>query len=135
MAVSRHVLIIEDNQSDRDAISRVLTHAFGFSSTAVGSGEEALKVLSEICPDLIVLDIGLPGISGPDTLRRIRVLPDGQGKNVSVVVLSGVTDIESAAVMAPLEVHAYLIKPLSLADLSEAISSIFPHVHAPTVFD
>ena len=44
----------------------------GFQVTTVGSGERALKEMPHLAPDLLVLDVGLPGIDGFETLRRLR---------------------------------------------------------------
>ena len=45
----------------------------GFQVTTVGSGERALKEMPHLAPDLLVLDVGLPGIDGFETLRRLRL--------------------------------------------------------------
>lgn len=65
------VLIVEDDPAARKLLSECLGF-HGFETVAVGSGEEALPIAVADQPDLVVLDIGLPGIDGWETLRRLQ---------------------------------------------------------------
>ena len=65
------VLIVEDEQSISNFISMILT-ANGYDAIVVRSGEEALTMICSHCPDLVVLDLGLPDMDGMEVLRQVR---------------------------------------------------------------
>ena len=65
------ILVVDDEAHLRNAISLVLT-THGFTVQAVGSGEEALEVFAQDPPDVVVLDVRLPGLSGFDVFKRLR---------------------------------------------------------------
>ncbi len=77
------ILIVEDDLQIRQLMETVLNQA-EFHATSVGSGEEALDILLEMNPSLIILDIGLPGIDGFTTCQRMRLLT-----RVPIVMLTG----------------------------------------------
>lgn len=71
MKIKDKVLIVEDEQSISSFISMILT-ANGYDTIIVNTGEEALTMISSHCPDLIVLDLGLPDMDGLEVLRSVR---------------------------------------------------------------
>ena len=71
MKIKDKVLIVEDEQSISSFISMILT-ANGYDTIIVNTGEEALTMISSHCPDLIVLDLGLPDIDGTQVIESIR---------------------------------------------------------------
>lgn len=71
MKIKDKVLIVEDEQSISSFISMILT-ANGYDTIIVNTGEEALTMISSHCPDLIVLDLGLPDMDGIDVIKKIR---------------------------------------------------------------
>ena len=74
MKIKDKVLIVEDEQSISNFISMVL-NASGYDTIIVGSGEEALTMIASHCPDLIVLDLGLPDMDGMEVLKSVRSGP------------------------------------------------------------
>lgn len=82
------VLLVEDSRLLRRAIEKDLAGA-GFAVTAVADGEAGLQAAKEECPDLILLDMMLPKISGLDLLRLLKQNPDT--RHVPVVVLTGLS--------------------------------------------
>jgi DNA-binding NarL/FixJ family response regulator len=67
------VLVVDDSAAARAAIEGVVLQTPGFELVgSVASGEEALGVVSRVDPDLVLLDVRLPGLSGPETSRAIR---------------------------------------------------------------
>jgi len=105
------VLLVEDDQTLR-RVMRAQFRAWDFDVTEAGSGEEALGVLSESPPDLVVLDLGLPGIDGIETIRYLRTF-----STVPVLVLTvrdGLADK-----IAALESGAddYVLKPFEPEEL------------------
>jgi PAS domain S-box-containing protein len=69
------ILNVDDNESGRYAVSRILEHA-GFEVKEAANGEEALAKVREQQPDLVLLDINLPDMSGFDVCRRLKLAPD-----------------------------------------------------------
>ena len=82
MKIKDKVLIVEDEQSISNFISMIL-QASDFDTIVVRTGEEALTMISSHCPDLIVLDLGLPDMDGMEVLKSVR-----KWSNLPVVVVS-----------------------------------------------
>jgi len=83
---NRRVLVVDDNQDGADMLQQLL-EADGFTVEAVYNGEDALLSVATFCPDIIVMDIGMPGMDGYETVRRIRALPSG--KDILVIAVTG----------------------------------------------
>ena len=78
MAVRGKVLIVEDDRAICSFMRRVL-EANGYESIIVGTGREALSMLTSHCPDVVILDLGLPDMDGMDVLTQLRawsLMPD-----------------------------------------------------------
>ena len=71
MAVRGKVLIVEDDRAICSFMRRVL-EANGYESIIVGTGREALSMLTSHCPDVVILDLGLPDMDGMDVLTQLR---------------------------------------------------------------
>ncbi len=65
------ILLVEDNEMNRDMLSRRLTRK-GYDILVAESGEEGVRLAVQQQPDLILMDIGLPGISGLEATKRVR---------------------------------------------------------------
>jgi CheY-like chemotaxis protein len=82
---NRTVLIVEDNEPSRDALSRRLERR-GFHVVAAMDGEVAVEMATEILPDIILMDLGLPGIDGWEATARLK-RGDVTGQ-IPIIVLS-----------------------------------------------
>lgn len=103
------VLVVDDEEGIRETLSGIFEDE-GCSIVTANSGEEALDLLKEQNPDLILLDIWLPGIDGIKTLEEIKVIrPD-----LPVIMISGHGNIELAVKATRLGAYDFLEKPLSL---------------------
>ena len=103
------VLIIDDEEGIRESLSGIFEDE-GYTVFTASSGEEALKVLKEQSPDLIMLDVWLPGIDGIQTLKEIKNMkPD-----LPVIIISGHGNIELAVKATKTGAYDFLEKPLSL---------------------
>src|SRR5512145_3183424 len=103
------ILIIDDEQSIRDSLSGILQDE-GFSPVTAADGEEGLSRLRDDRPDLILLDIWMPGMDGLETLARIRDFNPEQ----LVIMMSGHGTIETAVRATKLGAYDFIEKPLSL---------------------
>ncbi|NJC88664.1 MAG: sigma-54-dependent Fis family transcriptional regulator [Desulfuromonas sp.] len=106
------ILIVDDEQSIRDSLSGILQDE-GFTPATAANGEEALARLREDKPDLILLDIWMPGMDGLETLTRIR----DQLPEQLVIMMSGHGTIETAVKATKLGAYDFIEKPLSLEKL------------------
>jgi len=108
--VKRSVLVVEDEEDIRELVSYTLEKE-GYQVTSVASGEEALSIAESRPPDLIVLDLLLPGVDGLTVCQRLRSTP--QTANVAIVMLTAKG--EEADVVAGLNMGAndYITKPFS----------------------
>jgi two-component system nitrogen regulation response regulator NtrX len=103
------ILIVDDEKSIRDSLTGILQDE-GFLPNSVESGEAAIEKISDEKPDLILLDIWMPGIDGMETLTRVRdIYPDQL-----VVMMSGHSTIETAVKATKLGAYDFIEKPLSI---------------------
>ena len=104
-----HVLIVDDERAIQVALRGVLEDE-GFRVTTAGSGPDAIAAVSEELPDVVFLDIWMPGMDGLDTLTELkRVRPDA-----TVVMISGHGTIETAVKATRLGAYDFIEKPLSI---------------------
>jgi two-component system, NtrC family, nitrogen regulation response regulator NtrX len=103
------VLIVDDEEGIRETLSGIFQDE-GYNVITAGSGEEALKVLKEQSPDLVLLDVWLSGIDGVETLQEIKKT----NPELPVVIISGHGNIELAVKATHVGAYDFLEKPLSL---------------------
>ena len=103
------VLIVDDEEGIRETLSGIFQDE-GYNVITAGSGEEALKVLKEQSPDLVLLDVWLSGIDGVETLQEIKKT----NPELPVVIISGHGNIELAVKATRVGAYDFLEKPLSL---------------------
>lgn len=107
------ILIVDDEPFIRDIISRKLTD-LGYDCDTAEDAEAALAKVSQNALDCILSDIRMPGMSGIELLRRIRVT----NEDVSVIMITGSPDIDQAIEAMRLGAHDHLSKPLNLDELA-----------------
>ena len=108
------VLVVEDEPAQREVLAYNL-EAQGFRVAQADNGEEALLMVAEDTPDLIVLDWMLPNVSGIEVCRRLKSRPETKG--VPIIMLSARS--EEVDLVRGLETGAddYVVKPYSVAEL------------------
>jgi two-component system cell cycle response regulator DivK len=79
------IMVVEDNEPSRDALSRRLERR-GYQVIPAVNGEEAVEMARERLPDLILMDLGLPGIDGWEATRRLK--GDAATRHIPLIVLS-----------------------------------------------
>jgi CheY-like chemotaxis protein len=105
-------LIIEDNEDQNLVFTNALMQA-GYETESILDGSTAMKRLNDVVPDMVILDLHIPGINGGLLLREIR--QDPRARNVKVIVVSA--DAEFAASLQA-QVDLVLLKPVSFTQLS-----------------
>jgi DNA-binding response OmpR family regulator len=118
------VLVVDDDETVRDVVRRYLELA-GHEVTLAGDGERALSLVAQSMPDLIVLDLMLPGIDGLEVCRRIR-----QHSAVPVVMLTALGEEENRIAGLQLGADDYVTKPFSPRELALRVSSVLRRARA-----
>lgn len=110
------ILVVDDDPKVREILKDFL-EIKGYAVTTVSSGAEALTVLEETQPHLILLDIMMPGMDGLETLRRIREMDQAVG----IVMITSVDEGEIAKEAVRRGAYDYITKPIDLAYLELVI--------------
>jgi DNA-binding response OmpR family regulator len=105
MAISKHIVILDDDIYLAEMVAQVLSIE-GYQVTSLQDGSNLIENLDEIKPDLILLDIKMPVISGDDILKAIRLKSD-----VPVIMLTGVMDNDMVAACIEIGADDYVKKP------------------------
>ncbi|MFO7597327.1 MAG: response regulator [Desulfocurvibacter africanus] len=84
--MAKKILIVDDDQNICDYLSDILTEA-GYATVTAGDGDAAMKALEQENPDLITLDIEMPGVSGPMFNRKLT--KKGTDKAIPIIVITG----------------------------------------------
>ena len=103
------ILVVDDEASICQTLKAILEDE-GYQVILAGSGEEAVKMVADEMPQLVLLDIWLPGMDGLDTLKAIKATHP----NVLVIMMSGHGTIETAVKATKLGAFDFIEKPLSL---------------------
>ena len=117
------VLLVDDDTDIRTVATMALEMVGGFTVRSCGSGAEALDALSEFSPQMILLDVMMPGMSGPELLARLRVAP--QTLHIPVAFLTATKaqpeEMDKLLKLGAVEVLAKPFDPMLLSDQVRAI--------------
>jgi CheY-like chemotaxis protein len=119
------ILCVDDNRDIRDLITLILEEE-GYSALASSDGDSALTLIKERKPDLVLLDVMMPGISGLDVLRTLRALSDSSINQTPVIVItakSQSSDIDEALTAGA---TSYIVKPFRPEALIEKVQKFLP---------
>ena len=121
MAVKGKVLIIEDDRAICNFIRRVL-EANGYEALIVNTGREAISMLASHCPDVVILDLGLPDMDGMEVLQDLR-----RWSLMPVVVVSARTDEREKVRVLDAGADDYITKPFGTSELLARIRTAIRH--------
>ncbi len=110
------VMVVDDNKMFRDVVADQLNDS-NIEAASAGSGEEALQSLGTTDCDVVLLDINMPGISGLDVLRQIRLMEDAP----EVIMLTADTSLSTGIEAMRLGAYDYLTKPATLDEMEAVI--------------
>lgn len=113
------VLLVEDDDDNRELMAEVLTSA-GCDVLSAASGQEGLKTLSEHSVDVVVTDVGMPGMGGLEMARAAKAI----APRVPVVVVTGWAERDDIASARGKDVDAVLIKPVDPDALTQTVSDV-----------
>jgi DNA-binding response OmpR family regulator len=116
VALTTQILVIEDGSALRRALKR-LFESEGYGVDLAADGVSGLQLFSSMIPSLVVLDLGLPDISGQEVYRTIiRITP-----KMPVIVISAKTDIAERAALLAMGAYDYMTKPFSPKELLKRV--------------
>jgi two-component system response regulator ResD len=128
MAMDTHtrgsVLVVDDEATIAEVVSRYLERA-GYDVRTVGDGPGALEQIHDSSPDLVVLDLMLPGIDGLEVMRRIR---DRDADRTAIILLTARGEESDRIVGLSLGADDYVVKPFSPAELVARVDAVLRRV-------
>jgi DNA-binding response OmpR family regulator len=116
-AAKRRILIVDDDPLLLQFLTEVISHA-GYDTVTASSGENALAIVSRGEPDMALLDITMPGMSGLELAARLK-----EATTVPFMFLSAIDDAETARQAAAHGAVGYLVKPVDAAHLMPAFEA------------
>ena len=126
--MSRNILIVDDDARIRESLSRVLSSE-GTHVRATESAEEALAVLGEVRPDLVISDVRMPGMNGLELLRLLKE----RAPDVDVALMTAYDDLPTVAAAMREGAADFLVKPLDLHQLRTVVDKVFADRYARAV--
>jgi len=119
VAKATHVLVVEDDESHALAICVGLERE-GFRVTCAADGETSLEMFFDSAPDVVILDVMLPGMSGIDVCRRVRE----SGSSVPVIVVSARSEELDVVVAIEIGADDFLAKPYRMRELVARVRAV-----------
>ena len=124
------VLIVDDEPTITDVVSRYLQRA-GYETRVAGDGARALELAGDARPDLVVLDLMLPGMDGLEVMRRLR-----DRDRISVILLTAKGEATDRVIGLRLGADDYVVKPFSPAELVARVDAVLRRVdNSPELAD
>jgi len=115
----RRILVVDDNRDAAISLAMML-RLMGNETLAAHDGLEAIDLAASFCPELMLLDIGMPRLNGYDTARQIRAEP--WGKNIMLVALTGWGQEEDRRKSHEAGFDAHIVKPIDPAALEKLLA-------------
>jgi signal transduction histidine kinase len=118
------VLVADDNVDSADTLAQVL-ELMGHEVRVANDGEDAVEMASPFAPELVMLDIGMPGLNGYEACRRIRALP-WAGDRVRIVAVTGWGQQDDRQRSRDAGFDLHLVKPLDPEAVERMLAEMFP---------
>ena len=120
------VLLVDDEEDFARTLSERL-HRRGVDADAVFGGQEALEFIGREAPDVMILDLKMPGLDGMEVLRRVQE----EYPSIKTIILSGYPTDSNRAEASRLGAHDFLAKPADINQLTEKIRTAFTEKNRP----
>ena len=117
------MLLLEDDADAREVTVAGLERA-GFELRAVSTAPDALSVLDKWLPDVIISDIGMPGVDGYEFMRLLRERPPERGGRVAALALTAFARLEDAMRARTSGYQGHIAKPVSPEELATALARL-----------
>jgi two-component system OmpR family response regulator len=119
--VTAKILVVDD-ESDVLMIIRTALEHEGFQVSVASNGPDGIEAAKEVKPDLIVLDVMMPGMDGFEVLRRLK--SDDDACLIPVLMLTGVSDRARIQEALASGIDYYIVKPFDIEDLIQKIRTV-----------
>ena len=120
------ILIVEDNEQNRK-VARDLLQVHGYLTIEAETGEDAIALASTQAPDLVVMDVRLPGMSGVDALAKLRAAPTTRAIPVLAFTASVMPQDRSEIMAAGFD--AFMSKPIDLEAFLQTVADALKRRH------
>src|SRR4030042_1343746 len=117
--MARKIMVVDDEENVLTLVKAVLDQE-GFDVTAVSSGQECLKKLKDAKPELILMDMMMPGMSGREAVERIRADPKNKAVKIIFVTVARFSEVGKET-LGKLKVSDYVTKPFDNKDLVKRV--------------
>jgi len=120
VAIPKRILVVDDNADIRNLISLILTNE-SYQVLALDSGAALLKEIALFKPDLLLLDIMMPYMSGFEVLQLVRALPDAHLSSIPIVMITAKSmdaDVERSMTLGA---TSYIVKPFRAEELKQKV--------------
>jgi DNA-binding response OmpR family regulator len=118
------VLVVDDEPTIAEVVSRYLERA-GYRTRVAGDGPSAIAAAAQQRPDLVVLDLMLPGIDGLEVMRRLR---EQDAERIAVILLTAKGEESDRVIGLRLGADDYVVKPFSPAELVARVDAVLRRV-------
>jgi two-component system, cell cycle response regulator DivK len=115
------ILIVEDNEKNMKLVRDVL-QAKGYTTVEAGTAEDGVRLAGERVPDLILMDIHLPGMSGVDALKLLRA--DASTASIPIAAVTASVMQQDRAMIMDAGFDAYVAKPISLKEFLDTVRTL-----------
>ncbi|MFW5688449.1 MAG: response regulator [Spirochaetota bacterium] len=115
----KRALVVDDSPVGRMIVSRIVTGA-GWEAIEAHDGSDALARLDEVAPEIVFLDLLMPGLTGLDVLRELRTIR----RDLPVVILTADLQSSTREACEKLGVYAYITKPASASTIHRLLTSV-----------
>lgn len=119
--MAERILIVDDDTDSRQVLEAILSQA-GFTVAEVTDGPAALTVVAEAAPDLILLDLMMPGMSGLEVCRQLKYDPATSA--IPIIVVTGMGEMAVKEEMLQSGADDFLVKPVQVDDLQARVSAL-----------
>jgi CheY-like chemotaxis protein len=117
------ILVVDDNRDSANILSSLI-RLYGYETKAVYGGAQAVEEAAAFGPDMVLLDLGMPGLDGYETVRRLRA--QQHGKRLVIVAITGWTSAEHKRKAYEAGFDLHVGKPLEPAQIAEILALLDP---------
>jgi len=126
--MNAHILLVDDDNRMTSALRRTLAYA-GYQVSIASNGEGALSIVRSRPPDLVILDLMLPGIDGLEVCRRLR----SAGDDMAVLMLTAHDTVADRVAGFETGADDYLVKPFALEELLARVKALLRRRNPPDI--
>jgi DNA-binding response OmpR family regulator len=121
---SRAKILVVDDEPTICSMMNVFLSQIGYQVRTVNSGEDAIEIFDEDPPDMVLLDISMPGMRGIDVLQLMK----NRKADCGIIMLSAYGDDQTIQEAMDMGAYCYIQKPMELMDLKKQLEALRQHI-------